>query len=130
MVCYKSRFCRLMFIAFSAICIIFLSNCSGNKPEPDPDIIGKWVTEEPRYAGRFIEISRDFLFLGTGESSPDVYAITEIHISEQENARSYSIVGKTSDGNRFNFEFRLEKKGAVPTLYFKNQAAVEWHKST
>lgn len=123
----KQFFSVVILIGFIGI----LSSCAEKNVELDPDIMGKWVTNDSEYSDRSIVISRDILTLGTGTGRPPgTFLIKSVKQTDQADGRVYFLECETSEGNELNFEFRLETRENVKVLKLRNQDRIEWMKES
>src|SRR5208337_3117297 len=42
------------------------------------ELVGFWTADEPRYQGRFLELYRAYVIIGTGEQIPKVQAVDSV----------------------------------------------------
>jgi hypothetical protein len=122
----KGRHCISIVILLGLIGI--LTSCAEKNAKLDPEIMGKWVTDDSVYSDRSIEISRDMLILGTGTGPPGAFLIKNVKLTDLADGRVYFLKCETSDGDELNFEFRLETRENVKVLKLRNQDQIEWMK--
>lgn len=71
---------------------------------PD-DLKGRWQTDSPQYAGRYLDISDYLLTFGAGDNNEESYRIVDIHTSETENGTQYQIRYEDSAGEQWDLTF-------------------------
>ena len=109
------------------IATLFIFYLKEDEVFPD-HMIGKWTTAEPRYTGRFFEISQTTFTYGLGGDKRDVCVISSIEKSIQGNNTLYTINYHNTDGIEYtrSFYYFPENGGMIK---FKNQTYVEWTKN-
>ena len=119
----------LLPVLLGCLGVLTVFGCSGKQQKLNQEIIGKWVTDDPEYAGHSVEISRDLIIVTAEGVAPNIFSITGAKIIEQQDARTYLIKSETSEGVEIDFEFRLVKKDADLVMKIKNQPKCVWYKS-
>jgi hypothetical protein len=91
------------------------------------NLIGKWTTSAPGYQDRFIELTKETLVYGLGGDKKDVYFISSMEESLEENNILYTFNYKNTNGLKFtrSFYYHPENGGAIQ---FKHQEHIEWRK--
>lgn len=59
------------------VCLILAATCTKTMTMPKV-LLGKWVTEDPRYEARYIEITETEVIFGTGTQTPTFFFIKKI----------------------------------------------------
>ncbi len=99
-----------------------------DEPDPLPDaLVGRWVTEEPKYADRFFELTKNVVVFGKGYEYLDIRRIRRVVESQTSGGALYSITYANDKGKEYRFSFYYEPKdGGV--IRFKNQMQIKWTK--
>lgn len=91
-----------------------------------PEVLGTWVTAEPVYAGRYLELRPDTVIFGTGEVEPVRGQITFIGHQYVSGTSRYDIDYMTSDGAELQvviYYLPVER-----TVELKSRPGVRWKK--
>ena len=91
---------------------------------PPPDILGTWVTDDPRYEDRGFAISAVQFELRLGDGQSSRHAIQSIEAVETGNTWAYEIIYSSPDGEQ-SFSFFLHPGGI---LQLKNPPEVVWRR--
>ena len=125
----NGRKMKLKWIVIPAVIVaatitMFLSKKNRDIPL---NLVGKWTTSAPGYEDRFLEITKETLTYGIGEDKEDVYLISSLEESLEQNNRLYTIGYKNTDGLKFtrSFYYHPENGGAIQ---FKHQEHIERRK--
>ncbi len=110
------------------IVTIFIFYLKEDESIPD-SMIGRWTTSEPRYTGRFFELSKTTFTYGLGGDKKDVCVISSIEKSVQNNDTLYTINYHNTDGIEFTRSFYYYP-GNGGVIKFKNQKGIKWTKNT
>jgi hypothetical protein len=114
-----------------AMCIIVtvLYGChpSENKKVPN-ELLGEWVTSEPRYADCVLKLIDGLIIFGNGLDNQIVNYIVNIKKVCNGQSTLYTIYYEDSRGLKYKFPvfFGFENKKGV--LRFKNQKHIPWTK--
>ena len=90
--------------------------------EPPPSIVGTWVTDDPRYAGRSFVISEEVFELRLGEDGNHQFDIRTIRETETEDSWMYEITYISPDGDLVH-SFFLHADG---TVRVRNPPDIVW----
>jgi len=92
-----------------------------------PDRIqGAWVTANPEYSDRYLEIGAEFITFGTGGVNSRRYEVTGFDETRDVEGRELNTVYfRDVDGSKFSREFYFTLKDGKQ-LVFKNQPQVVW----
>ena len=120
---------KLKWIVIPAVIIavaIYVFHSKKNRDIP-VNLTGKWTTSAPGYQDRFIELTKETLVYGLGGDKEDVYFISSIKESLEENNILFTISYKNTDGLEFtrSFYYHPENEGAIQ---FKHQEHIKWTK--
>lgn len=91
---------------------------------PPPDILGTWVTDDPRYEDRGFVISAVQFELRLGDGQSSRHAIQSIEAVETGNTWAFEIIYSSPDGDQ-SFSFFLHPGGI---LQLKNPPEVVWRR--
>jgi hypothetical protein len=105
---------------------IYVLQSKGNRDIPT-HLIGKWTTPASGYQDRFFKITRETFTYGLGGDKEDVYFISSIKESLEENNILFTISYKNTDGLEFtrSFYYHPENEGVIQ---FKHQEHIKWTK--
>jgi len=107
----------------------FWTGCNRENPRLLPrEMAGVWTTHEPRYQGRFLELSPSYVMIGTGPTEiPKVQVIDTVKREKAGEETAYTI--NSTDLNGEHYEMTLLFNPAHGgELHFKNQANVVWRR--
>jgi hypothetical protein len=120
---------KLKWIVIPAVIVVVAITMFHSKKNRDipVNLIGKWTTSAPGYQDRFIELTKETLVYGLGGDERDVYFISSMEESLEENNILYTFNYKNTDGLEFtrSFYYHPENEGAIQ---FKHQEHIEWRK--
>ena len=114
-------------VSIAAIIVLLMRNPSGGSDAlvietPPPTIVGTWVTEHPRYAGRSFVISEQLFELHLAEDGVQQFDIRETREIETEDSWRYEIAYRSSEGD-IEHVFFLYPDG---TVRVRNEPQVVW----
>ncbi|MEZ4334366.1 MAG: hypothetical protein R3F35_21650 [Myxococcota bacterium] len=85
------------------------------------ELIGRWVTDAPRYAGRTFELRADAIVFGTGPYSTEFHALVAIEpLEPSEGWTPYRLSIRESDAAVGEIEV-AHRQGATPELRFRHR---------
>jgi len=123
---------RYLKFLFVVVCIGASCGWQGNKDQRIPvNLIGVWKTDQPRYADRPFEITKDALILEQGEGYYEfsVYPIVDVRTSNSGEKTDYVITYTGEKGLRYEFSFSYyPREGGV--LELKNRQGFLWKRTT
>lgn len=90
------------------------------------DLIGKWVTTDPKYEDRYLELTDHMIYFGTGGKTFDFDSIGEISMTPQGKRVLYTISYYHIEGQEFKLSILHDPKRQ--TLALKNQPHIIWTK--
>ena len=126
----RGRFLRGAAIAFACLLGLWLT-WTAVRPDPNVlesipgDIIGTWQSSDPRYQDRGMVIRGDEVQLMLGAGEADVYPVTELRRTEEEDYVSYEFSYFTPDGESL-LELRVLPDG---TARLRNPPDVVWRRT-
>jgi hypothetical protein len=99
-----------------------------SKPTPLPDeLVGVWKTSDPKYADRYLDLTRATIIFGTGKGTIDVNFISNVEKMFQDKAILYTVYFHRSEGEEDNVSFYYDpRNGGI--IKFKNQTHIAWMK--
>jgi hypothetical protein len=107
----------------AVLALMTLLSCS-RAPAPAGQLIGVWKTDDPKYADRFFEITRENIIFGTGGDSSSTHRIVDLEQEQEDGAVLYAIHYLNEDGQEYKLALRyIPSTGAVR---FGNQRQFEW----
>ena len=115
-------------IVLSAV-LMALAGCNGNMHSMLPgEVTGEWTSDDPRYQGRFLELSPTFVITGTGPGqAPRVEWIDKVEVIATGNDTQFKVyTTELSLGthDEMNFFFNSANGGQIR---FRNQPRV-WNR--
>ena len=117
------------FIAFAILILFFGAQCQKEFTVPE-ELIGVWVTDDPRYVNHPFEIKKDTLIFeqGLGFFDFDVFPIGNLEKIDKDGNTLYIIHYLLPAGRKFEFSFYYAStEGGV--IRFKNQPEMKWTKT-
>jgi hypothetical protein len=116
------------FIAFAILILFFGAQCQKEFTVPE-ELIGVWVTDDPKYVDHPFEIKKDTLIFeqGLGFFDFDVFPIGNLEKMDEDGNTLYIIHYLLPAGRKFEFSFYYAAtEGGV--IRFKNQPEMKWTK--
>ena len=119
---------RSTIIAFAILIVFFGAQCQKEFTVPE-ELIGVWVTDDPKYADHPFEIKKETLIFeqGQGYLDFDVFPIANLEKTDADGNTLYIIHYVLPAGKKFEFSFYYASaEGGV--IRFKNQPEMKWTK--
>ena len=119
---------RSTIIAFAILIVFFGAQCQKEFTVPE-ELIGVWVTDDPKYADHPFEIKKETLIFeqGQGYLDFDVFPIVNLEKTDADGNTLYIIHYVLPAGKKFEFSFYYASaEGGV--IRFKNQHEMKWTK--
>ena len=92
------------------------------------EVLGTWITTEPRYADRAFEIRKDSLVFYIGEGDSTVHSIEGVEVDDLGGPMLLTVHYADEAGpNQFSFYYDPASGGIIS---FKNQRHMKWNRST
>jgi hypothetical protein len=116
------------FVAFAILILFFGTQCQKEFTVPE-ELIGVWVTDDPKYVDYPFEIKKDTLIFeqALGYFDFDVFPIVNVEKSDTDGDALYIIYYLLPAGRKFEFSFYYTPtEGGV--IRFKNQPEMKWTK--
>jgi hypothetical protein len=112
-----------------AVAIFVVSfGCRSERTRTVPDeLVGVWKTSEPRYADRFLELTRTSIAFGTGEGKADVRSVAAVEKAREDGKILYTVSYADPEGHESTFSFYYDPARAG-VIRLKNQQSFEWTK--
>ena len=90
------------------------------------ELVGFWTADEPRYKGRFLELYRAYVILGTGPGEvPQVQIVDSVEATPDGDHVVYKIGSTDLNGIQYNLTLLYRPTGEG-TILFKHQESVLW----
>jgi len=119
-------------IAVLAIALLGIgAACSGEGGPVVPfpqELAGRWETDAPAYAGRFLQLSSDELLIGTGPATVERYHLDRVHRLESGESILYTIEYSDDDGDEYDIGFYYDSQRGG-SLRMRNQRDMVWRKA-
>ncbi len=115
-------------MAFAILILFFGAQCQKEFTVPE-ELIGVWVTDDPKYVDHPFEIKKDTLIFeqGLGYFDFDVFSIVDLEKMDEDGNTLYIIHYLIRAGRKFEFSFYYTPtEGGV--IRFKNQPEMKWTK--
>jgi hypothetical protein len=106
----------------------FLISSKDSVEIPDK-LFGRWVTDDPKYADRFFELSQTNVSFGIGDGRRADYTIETIQGALEDNNVIYTITFTDDEGVEYSQSVHFSKSND-DLLIFKNQNGIEWYQQT
>ena len=97
-------------------------------PMPSP-LVGTWTTDDARYEGRFFELTRTALVIGTGDGRAKRYPIATVLLTDDEQGRAVHVVEYVDGATTHSMAFYFSSAEPEGTVRMKNQPTIVWRKS-
>ncbi len=111
------------------LCFFFLWSVGCEKSVPFPtELLGKWVTDAPDHADRFIEIKDMQLIFGTDAVMPTFLFIQRFKKKEQNRAIEWTFHCRSSEDNPLDIILFYQTDTKGERLILKNKEQVVWTK--
>ena len=114
--------------AFAILILLFGVQCQKEFTVPE-ELIGVWVTDDPKYVDHPFEIKKETLIFeqGQGYLDFDVFPIVGLEKTAADGSTLYIIHYVLPAGKKFEFSFYYAaSEGGV--IRFKNQPEMKWTK--
>jgi len=117
-------------IAVLILIIFCIAGCERKTSDPYPDALtGTWVTDEPRYKDRFLEINHSQIIFGTGENEPNTFFIDRIKKKEQSSNTEWTFFCEDMEKNKFEIVILYNTETEdMASITLKNMKTFHWHK--
>jgi hypothetical protein len=112
-----------------AIAVLIWTVWPKNDTSLPEDLVGYWVTSDPRYQDRFLQLSRVSIVFGTGRDNIDVNFIKETERYTEDGKTTYTIHYKNTEGleGKLSFAWDPSDNGKIR---LSNQEDMVWEKTT
>jgi hypothetical protein len=82
----------------AALCVLVVLACGREQATIPGDLLGRWVSDDPAYAGRSLSISSRSLVFASSRTASDTYAVREVEAHpESDGSRTVLIAYGTAD---------------------------------
>ena len=121
----RPRIFLVLLVIFAVVCGV---QCQKRFTVPE-ELIGIWVTKDPRYLNTPFEIKKDTVIFeqGLGYLDFDVYPIAGVKKTESDGRTLYIIYYTLPSGKIFEFSFYYSAANGGQ-IRFKNQQEMVWTK--
>lgn len=118
----KRRSLNMAGCLFLVLALLALAACRERIPMPE-DMVGTWVTPDPRYQDRYLQLTHHGVALGTGRNEAQRHTIEAVYSSRDDGKTLYTVVYRTGYGEDSLALFREDD-----AIVFRNQPDVRWSK--
>jgi len=118
-------------ILLASLLVLTAAACS--PPESDPgriapeELQGVWVSDNPDYAGRDLEILENALLFHTGDGNIEPYIIRNIEVEQSADGTAYEIEHSGRESGSLTLSLLL--RSADGTIVFENQPLMVWRRN-
>lgn len=116
---------RTCLIAISLVTLLII-NCTTEK-QAAPELLGRWTTNNRRYQGCAIEISKDTIAFVTVDGVMDKNDIDKIEIQFEKGTKVYQIHYSDKDDNDFRLSVVFFPDAPNGQLQLYNQKYLRWN---
>ena len=107
----------------------WIAGCEQKSPVPFPSyLIGTWVTNEPRYKDRYLEINEGEIIFGTGENKPNTFFIDSIKKGNQAAIIEWTFFCQNMEGTLFDIVIFYNSGAKTASITLKNKETIVWYK--
>ena len=120
---------KLIWIIIGIVIFVALLVFFPKKPTPLPDeLVGVWTTSQPKYADRYLDLTKATIIFGTGKESIDTNFISNVEKTPHDETILYTVYFHRVGGPEDKVSFYYDAgNGAI--IRFKNQKHIEWKKA-
>ncbi|MBN2124291.1 MAG: hypothetical protein JW821_08355 [Deltaproteobacteria bacterium] len=93
-----------------------------------PDILGTWVTDEPRYRDCRLEFREGLVIFSQGINYISTNSITDVDRAEEKGQPLYTVDYEDREGQEYHLSFYYGGPPGGKFIRFKNQDQFEWKK--
>lgn len=90
-------------------------------------LIGSWATDDPRYQGRYLELTPDSLILRASANEATGYGVRRVQRRQIAQGSTYIITAYSERGGEYTLT--LEYREAEHTIALGNRAPVLWRRA-
>ena len=110
--------------------ILLVFGCHPKKKVSVPDhLVGIWSTSSPKFAGRFLQFTKDSVIFQSGKEPSDIHAIEKLnHVKRGKNS-SYNLTYKDGEGGKMKLSFTYDSS-ENGEIRVKHQRNVTWTRSS
>jgi hypothetical protein len=118
---------RRTHVVVAIVLLVALVGCGRERTKTVPDeLVGVWRTTEPKYAGRFLGLTKTTISFGTGGDDFYTRTVVAVEKSREDGHTSYTVYYADAEGE-YKFAFYYEPAdGGV--IRYKNQTGIAWTK--
>jgi hypothetical protein len=98
------------------------------RSDPVPaTLVGSWVTSDPRYEGRYLELTRDSVIVRASANLATAYGVRSVQIRQMAGGFTYFITAYSEPSGQYTL--RLEYHEAQQTITLANPVNVVWRRA-
>lgn len=118
----------ILILLLATLAVIFAVQCQKQFAVPE-ELIGVWVTDDPKYFDHPFEIKKDTVIFeqGQGYFDFDVFPIVGVKRTDSEGTPLYIIYYAVPGGKQFEFSFYYTPANGGE-IRFRNQPHMKWTK--
>jgi hypothetical protein len=95
------------------ICLAFVAAIACAREEVPPELIGRWTTNDPRYADRTLEISAERVVFGVGPGGRLLYAARGVERDTDAGGELYRLYYDLPGEPELTLELRIPQPGQL-----------------
>jgi hypothetical protein len=127
----KPRYRRKLVTALCLLTLVtagvyFAPQLAGSGAVP-AELVGSWTTNDLRYEGRYLELTRDSLILRASANEATGYAVRRVQHRQIAQGSTYVITAYSERGGEY--ALTLEYRDAQQTIALGHPARVLWHRA-
>ncbi len=112
--------------AAALLALVLTAACGETTAELPPDIMGRWQTEDPEYADRFLEIGPGIIRVDKGEATPPPHTIVTVERGESPSGALYGIEYELASGETEWVRLMFDSRNV--TLQLQNRRGAVWRR--
>ena len=118
-----------MFVLIIWLLSFFVVGCEKTQYISFPKSVeGRWITDNPKYQDRFIELDENAITIGTGGNNTNLFYINKIQRIAKKPIDEWVFLCQDNEGDPFEFVmyYDVRLKGSLLTL--RNMEKISWYK--
>jgi hypothetical protein len=115
-----------IWVCMTAATVAFFHGCQQDSTVP-PQLIGMWTADDPKYEGRYLKFTDNFLIFGIGDGKEVSNYIEKIEAEQAGEGTSYNFHYRDSEGEKWTLNF-IYDPGSGGTIKMKNRDEI-WRMS-
>jgi hypothetical protein len=113
-------------VCMAAATVAFFPGCQQDNTIP-PQLIGMWTADDPKYEGRYMKFTDNFLIFGIGDGREVSHYVEKIEAEQAGEGTSYSFHYRDSEGEKWTLNF-IYDPGSGGTIKMRNRDEI-WRMS-